>query len=68
MELDLPNVEIEEPKPAGDVVVSLDTLRRQAREYGISEEEELKRLLIHGILHLKGMTHGEKDEGMIQIQ
>jgi len=43
---------------AGDIVVSLDALARNARAYRCSQDEELKRLLIHGILHLAGMDHG----------
>jgi probable rRNA maturation factor len=54
----------EGPVAAGDIVISLDTLYRQAAEYEVELEEELKRLLIHGILHLAGHDHGEKhDDG-----
>jgi probable rRNA maturation factor len=41
----------------GDIVISLESLKRNAAEFGISEEEELRRLLVHGILHLDGMDH-----------
>jgi probable rRNA maturation factor len=54
--------------PAGDVVISLDTLRRNAEARGIPEEEELKRLLIHGILHLEGMDHEDEQSEMIRLQ
>jgi probable rRNA maturation factor len=54
----------------GDIVISLDTLRENARRFGISEDEELRRLLIHGILHLDGMNHtsNKKTEPMLQLQ
>ncbi len=42
----------------GDIAISLDMLRRNATAFGVSEEEELKRLTVHGILHLAGMDHG----------
>lgn len=42
---------------AGDIVISIDTWERQSTELGIDPEEELKRLAIHGILHLTGMNH-----------
>lgn len=42
---------------AGDIIISMETLERQAAEFNISCEEELKRLMIHGILHLTGMDH-----------
>jgi probable rRNA maturation factor len=41
----------------GDVVISLDAADRQARAGGWSMEEELLRLLTHGILHLLGYDH-----------
>jgi probable rRNA maturation factor len=47
---------------AGDVVISLDSMRRNAREGGRSEEDEIKRLLVHGLLHLAGMDHGEGED------
>lgn len=43
---------------AGDIVISIETLRRNAAERGIDERDELARLAVHGILHLDGMDHG----------
>ena len=53
----------------GDIAISLDTLRRNAAAYGVSDDEELKRLLVHGLLHLAGMDHGRgKGRGMLARQ
>lgn len=41
----------------GDVVISLPTARRQAKEGGRSLSEELAWLLVHGVLHLCGYDH-----------
>lgn len=41
----------------GDVVISVDTARRQAAERGDSLLRESERLLIHGVLHLLGYDH-----------
>ncbi|MDX2166655.1 MAG: rRNA maturation RNase YbeY [Deltaproteobacteria bacterium] len=41
----------------GDVVISLDTAARQARERGHSTADEVRFLLAHGILHLLGYDH-----------
>ncbi len=41
----------------GDVIISLDTARRVAKELGVSVEDELDRYLAHGILHLLGHDH-----------
>ena len=45
------------PGLLGDVVVSLDTARREAAENGLDPEEHFLRLVIHGILHLLGHDH-----------
>ncbi|MFZ0030276.1 MAG: rRNA maturation RNase YbeY [Candidatus Cybelea sp.] len=41
----------------GDIVISVETARRQAEEYDASLQREIYRLLIHGLLHLKGHDH-----------
>jgi probable rRNA maturation factor len=41
----------------GDVVISIDTARRQARDRGRPLLDELTMLLAHGILHLIGYDH-----------
>jgi probable rRNA maturation factor len=41
----------------GDMIISLDMVKQNCREFSVPEEEELKRLLIHGILHLSGLNH-----------
>ena len=41
----------------GDIAVSLDTAQVQAKEHGLTLEEEIILLLIHGILHLLGYDH-----------
>lgn len=38
----------------GDIFISLDTVRTNAQEFGVTFENELHRILIHGILHLCG--------------
>lgn len=39
---------------AGDIYISLDTVASNAQELGIAFEDELLRILIHGVLHLTG--------------
>ena len=41
----------------GDVVISVETARREANEAGEPFEKTVDRLLIHGILHLFGYDH-----------
>ncbi len=40
----------------GDLVISLDTIRTNAEQQGTTYEEELHRVIIHGILHLCGIN------------
>ena len=55
---------------AGDIVISVDTLAKNAVEFDVSQDQELKRLLIHGILHLSGMDHSDNspEQPMLQFQ
>jgi probable rRNA maturation factor len=46
----------------GDIVISIETARRHRVSYGVTLHEELKKLIIHGILHLLGHDHKKKKE------
>ncbi|MCL2474518.1 MAG: rRNA maturation RNase YbeY [Chloroflexi bacterium] len=46
----------------GDVIISAPAVVRQAVEYEVSQTEELRRLLIHGILHLLGYDHLQPEQ------
>ena len=41
----------------GDIIVSVDTARRQADAYGQTLQDEVTHLLVHGVLHLLGYDH-----------
>ncbi len=45
------------PHLLGDLVISIETTRRQSKQSGLSEMEMFTLLLIHGILHLLGYEH-----------
>lgn len=47
-------------KCIGDIVISLDTLPVNADYFDENKNAELKRLLVHGLLHLNGYDHGEE--------
>ena len=55
--LSFPLADALQPSLLGDVVISVETAARQARRRGHSLREELRTLLIHGILHLLGYDH-----------
>ena len=45
----------EKDKISGDLFISLDTVKTNAEKFGTEYEEELHRVIIHGILHLCGI-------------
>jgi probable rRNA maturation factor len=45
------------PAPLGDIAISLQRARAQGRRYGHSTEDEIRILMLHGLLHLLGMDH-----------
>ena len=55
---------------AGDIVISLDAVEENAGFFKVSSDEELRRLLVHGILHLSGLDHDTNKTGepMLVIQ
>ena len=46
----------------GDIVISVEQAQRQAEENGLTLENEIKQLILHGLLHLCGYDH-EMDNG-----
>jgi probable rRNA maturation factor len=46
----------------GDILISLDTAKRQSKNYGNTVHEEIKKLLVHGMLHLLGYDHKKKKD------
>jgi len=50
------------PNTLGDVVISVSAAWRQAKEAGQSFDEEIARLLVHGILHLCGYDHERSEK------
>ena len=50
------------PHALGDVVVSADTAAREAEEGGITFQERLTFLILHGLLHLTGYDHERSGE------
>ncbi len=49
------------PRHLGDIAVSVETAQRQADEAGLTLDEELRHLVLHGLLHLLGYDHETAD-------
>jgi probable rRNA maturation factor len=54
-------------KHAGDLAISLETAARQAATHGHSLADEIKILILHGLLHLSGEDH-ETDNGEMAVR
>ena len=52
----------------GDILISMDKVKEQAREYGHSEKRELAFLVAHSMLHLMGYDHMEEEERIFMEQ
>lgn len=47
---------------SGDIFISIDQVRQNAENYEVNFEEELRRVMIHGVLHLIGYEDSAPDE------
>jgi probable rRNA maturation factor len=56
------------PELLGDVIISLPTAQREAEEAGISLDNMISRLLIHGILHLVGFEHDRGEDAAREME
>ena len=67
---ELPGAEDADPGtgyvPLGDMVISLERVKAQAKEYGHANRRELAYLAVHSVLHLLGYDH--LDEGPMKAQ
>lgn len=52
----------------GDIYISIDKVHEQAKIYGHSERRELSFLTVHGVLHLLGFDHMEKEDEVIMFK
>ncbi|HEV7747517.1 MAG TPA: rRNA maturation RNase YbeY [Pyrinomonadaceae bacterium] len=52
----------------GDVVVSVEQAARQAKENGLTLDEEIAQLILHGLLHLCGYDHSTDDGEMNRLE
>ncbi len=50
------------PEMLGDVVICVPVAKKEAEESGLTVDERITELLIHGILHLFGFDHERSDE------
>ena len=56
-----------EPTPLGDIVLSFETLDREAKDLGVEMRDHFTHLLVHGMLHLLGFDH-ETDQDAFEME
>lgn len=59
------NNDFEHEDVLGDIIISIDKVERQAKEYGHSFEREFSYMLVHGFYHLMGYDHIEEKDKII---
>jgi len=47
---------------SGDIFISVDRVAENATQFGVSFDEELRRILVHGVLHLLGYPDKEPEQ------
>ncbi len=52
----------------GDVVISIEQAARQAQENGLSLDQEIAQLILHGVIHLCGYDHATDDGEMDRLE
>jgi pyridoxine 5-phosphate synthase len=52
----------------GDIIISIDTAKREAKEFGQTRQERITWLLVHGFLHLVGYDHEKSKKEALRMQ
>jgi probable rRNA maturation factor len=60
--LSFPSGEVGPPGFLGDVLLALETVRKEAREQNLRLEDHSAHLVVHGVLHLLGFDHIDDEE------
>lgn len=56
------------PIDLGEIIISFEKAEEQAKEYGHSSEREFSFLFVHGLLHLLGYDHMEKEDEEVMFK
>ena len=62
LELKIKNKDFEHEDILGDIIISIEKVEEQAKEYGHSFERELSYMLVHGFYHLMGYDHIKEED------
>ena len=62
LELKIKNKDFEHEDILGDIIISIEKVEEQAKEYGHSFEREFSYMLVHGFYHLMGYDHIKEED------
>ena len=60
--------ELEDDKISGNIAISVDRVLDNSKRYGVRFDEELKRVMVHGLLHIIGYNDKTKKEKLTMSQ
>ena len=52
----------------GDIIISVEQAARQAKENGLTLDQEIAQLILHGLIHLCGYDHSTDDGSMNRLE
>ena len=60
--------ELEDKKISGDIAISIERVLDNSKTYGVEFEDELKRVMVHGLLHIMGYNDKESNDKLVMSQ
>ena len=60
--------ELEEKKISGDIAISIERVLDNSKTYGVEFEDELKRVMVHGLLHIMGYNDKESNDKLVMSE
>ena len=60
--------ELEEKKISGDIAISIERVLDNSKTYGVEFEDELKRVMVHGLLHIMGYNDKASNDKSLMSQ
>ena len=60
--------DLEDKKISGDIAISIERVLDNSKTYGVEFEDELKRVMVHGLLHIMGYNDKASDDKSVMSQ
>ena len=60
--------ELKDKKISGDIAISIERVLDNSKTYGVEFEDELKRVMVHGLLHIMGYNDKASDDKSVMSQ